>query len=140
MSGQRYAQDIAGRPVGIAGSVKRATTSINAMLLDDLERSKLDELLRAIATRVCRAHGIDFAGMPAVTRVFMTHYRCTMCGVRPSYFISLKSLKRVRCGICGYSVPFRNSSKYGRIRKEISIVLNNSLRVQCETRLTIISP
>lgn len=97
------------------------------MALDSDRICRLDGLLRMAAIQVCSSHNMSFGSVHPVSRMFMTHYKCMICGLRPLYCLNLKSLNKVRCGICGNGVCLNNSGKHGRMRKMIAISLHESL-------------
>ncbi|MCI0557895.1 MAG: hypothetical protein MN733_05325, partial [Nitrososphaera sp.] len=72
----------------------------------------------------CREEGIAFERLGPIQRLFLTHYRCPMCKLVPLYYVNVVHPKRVRCGKCGNLISFRNSGKYGKLRKKIAFTLN----------------
>jgi hypothetical protein len=83
----------------------------------------LDRLLDLKAESVCRDNGINYRGLEPIQRLFLTHYRCPMCKLVPLHQLNLTYPKRVRCSRCGQLISFRNSGKWGRLRKKIAIEL-----------------
>jgi hypothetical protein len=94
----------------------------------DIERMTADNLLvnRTIAT--CRKYKLEFSKLSTIQRKFITHYRCSQCGLLPLYKISLLHVKRVRCGNCGQLIGFTRKGKYGKLRKEIAIEVVKELQ------------
>ena len=88
-----------------------------------LERLSADQLLLKKTMAICERHGIQFAQLSTIQRKFVTHYRCTQCGLLPLYHINLLHVKRVRCRKCGQLTGFTRKGKYGKLRKEIAFEL-----------------
>lgn len=94
--------------------------------LDYLSSSAADAKFRTLlveAMIACEKSNLKFLFLSTVQRKFITHYRCTECGLLPLYRLNLTHPKRVRCGNCGQTVSLRNGGKYGRLRKEIAFEL-----------------
>ena len=81
----------------------------------------LDRHLELRAEWVCKDEGIDYKRLEPIQRLFLTHYRCPMCKLVPLHQLNLTYPKRVRCGRCGQLISFRNSGKWGRLRKKIAL-------------------
>ena len=81
----------------------------------------LDRYLELKADVVCKEVGIDYRGLEPIQRLFVTHYRCPMCKLVPLHQLNLTHPKRVRCGRCGQLICFRNSGKWGKLRKRIAL-------------------
>jgi hypothetical protein len=80
-----------------------------------------NELLLRTTKVVSQRYGMEFARLSPIQRKFLTHYRCSQCGLLPLYHVILTSPKRVRCGKCHQMMPFRRRGKYGKMRKDIAI-------------------
>lgn len=89
----------------------------------DIAKQSLDELLLKKTRATCDRYKIEFAQLSTIQRKFLTHFRCSQCGLLPLYQINLLHIKRVRCRKCGQSVAFKRTGKYGKFRKEIAIEL-----------------
>jgi len=87
------------------------------------DRRSADELLLKSTRAVCKRYRIEFTYLLAIQRKFVTHFRCSQCGLLPLYEINLAHVKRVRCGKCGQLVNFKGTGKYGRLRKAIAFEL-----------------
>ena len=83
----------------------------------------LDRQLEVKAERACKSEGIDYKGLEPIQRLFLTHYRCPMCKLVPLHQLNLTYPKRVRCGKCGQLVNFRNTGRWGKMRKKIALQL-----------------
>jgi predicted nucleic-acid-binding Zn-ribbon protein len=88
-----------------------------------LGKQSLDELLLKKTRATCDRYKIEFAQLSTIQRKFLTHFRCSQCGLVPLYQINLLHIKRVRCRKCGQLVGFKRTGKYGKLRKEIAIEL-----------------
>ena len=86
-----------------------------------------DGVLLQLTKLVCQRHSIDFNQLKPIQRKFLTHYRCSECGLIPLHYINVLHIKRVRCGRCGHLMAFKRKGKYGKMRKDIALEL---LRVQ----------
>lgn len=124
MENQHYVQ-VMGHPVD---DDYVGTPPPKLQVLDARRRQEYDELLRVAAIQICSGHKVPFQSLHPVARVFMTHYRCMSCGLRPLYCLNLKTLNRVTCGVCGSAVSFNSSGKYGKMRKRIALSLLRSPR------------
>jgi ribosomal protein S27AE len=81
-----------------------------------------DRILVESARQITRVEGIDYDSLSIMDRVYMTKFRCPICGILPFYLLDLQHLNKVRCGKCYMIVALKNSSgKYGKIRKKIAI-------------------
>lgn len=80
----------------------------------------LEKLLLTKTKVTCDKYKIKFAQLSGIQRKFLTHFRCSRCGLLPLYQIDPLHLKRVRCRKCGELVSFKSTGKYGKFRKEIA--------------------
>lgn len=87
----------------------------------DIKKLTADNLLLNKTIVTCQRYKLEFSKLSTIQRKFITHYRCSQCGLLPLYKISLVHVKRVRCGNCGQLVGFTRKGKYGKLRKEIAI-------------------
>lgn len=85
------------------------------------ERQAADEVLIKKSKETCERFKLQFAKLSAIQRKFITHYRCSQCGLQPLYHLDPSHIKRVRCRQCGQLIAFTNRGKYGKIRKEIAL-------------------
>ena len=89
------------------------------------EIPSLDESLVKSTKTICEKYDIDFAHLGQIQRKFLTHYRCSQCGLLPLYYVNLLHAKRVRCKKCGELIAFKRKGKYGKLRKEIAFRLKD---------------
>jgi hypothetical protein len=81
-----------------------------------------EQLLAEKTKQICISEGISYVGLKPVQRLFLTHYRCPKCKLLPLYLLDLHP-KRARCRSCGHPVTFKNSGKYGKMRKKIAFLM-----------------
>lgn len=84
---------------------------------------QMDRLLDEIASIACTNHQVRYESLSMIQRLFITHYRCEMCGLMPLYYLDLTHTKRVRCDKCRTLVSFKKTGKYGGLRKEIASII-----------------
>ena len=97
----------------------------------DIFRKKglsIDEMLLKKTKDICERYKIHFVQLTLVQRKFVTHYRCSQCGLLPLYCLDLLHVKRVRCRECGQLIAFRKKGKYGKLRKAIAIELMKEIQ------------
>jgi hypothetical protein len=87
-----------------------------------------NESLVRISKIVCQRYGMDFVRLSAIQRKFLTHYRCSQCGLLPLYYVIFRCPKRVRCGKCHQLMSFRRNGKYGKMRKDIVLEMVKTTR------------
>ena len=85
--------------------------------------AQMDRLLDEIAKVACANHQVRYESLSMIQRLFITHYRCEMCGLMPLYYLDLTHTKRVRCDKCRTLVSFKKTGKYGGLRKEIAAII-----------------
>ena len=85
--------------------------------------ASMDHLLDEIAKIACANHQVRYESLSMIQKLFITHYRCEMCGLMPLYYLDLTHTKRVRCDKCRTLVSFKKTGKYGGLRKEIASVI-----------------
>ena len=83
----------------------------------------MDQLLLRSTRAICERYGMQFIHLSTIQRKFVTHYRCSQCGLLPLYHLDLLHIKRVRCRKCGQLIAFKKKGKYGKLRKEIAFEL-----------------
>ena len=88
----------------------------------------IEEMLLKKTKDICERYKIHFVQLTLVQRKFVTHYRCSQCGLMPLYCLDLLHVKRVRCRECGQLIAFRIKGKYGKLRKEIAIELMKEIQ------------
>ena len=88
-----------------------------------LDGPSAEELLVRSTRAICSRHNIIYIQLTCLQRKFLTHYRCSNCGLVPLYHINLSHVKRVRCRKCGELTPFTRKGKYGKLRKEVAFEL-----------------
>jgi len=89
-------------------------------LFSPIEGLSTDQLLLRSTKIICEKYRIHFAHLSTIQRKFVTHYRCSQCGLLPLYHLDLLHIKRVRCRKCGQLIAFKKKGKYGKLRKEIA--------------------
>lgn len=83
-----------------------------------------DKVLVESARQISSMEGVDYSALSLLDRIYITNFRCSMCGILPLYFLDLQHLNKVRCGKCYMLVALKNSSgKYGKLRKKIAIAV-----------------
>ena len=92
------------------------------------EGLSIEEMLLRKTKDICEKYKIHFVQLTLVQRKFVTHYRCSQCGLLPLYCLDLLHVKRVRCRECGQLIAFRKKGKYGKLRKEIAIELMKEIQ------------
>ena len=85
-----------------------------------------DTRLERNARAVCKDVGINYNEMSPVQRLFLTHYKCSICKLVPLDYIDMRYHKKVRCGQCGHIVSFTSAGKYGPMRKKLAMFLGIS--------------
>ena len=80
-----------------------------------------EQLLLRMTKLICQRYSLEFTSLSSIQRKFLTHYRCSACGLLPLYYVNVQHLKRVRCGKCGQLTAFKRTGKYGKLRKDIAI-------------------
>lgn len=95
----------------------------DGLFLDRPAHALQSTLLDEKARLVCKELGLSYSTMSPVQRLFLTHYRCSVCKLVPLYFLDLAHPKKARCGKCGHLVSFTSSGKYGKMRKKLALVL-----------------
>lgn len=83
----------------------------------------LERLMEQKVGALCSAEGISRVEMSPIQRLFLTHYRCHACKLLPLYRLDLSHVKRARCGRCGQVVSFTSAGKYGKMRKQLAVML-----------------
>ena len=83
----------------------------------------MDQLLLMSTRAKCERYKVHFAHLSAIQRKFVTHDRCSQCGLLPLYHLNLLHIKRVRCRKCGQLIAFKKKGKYGKLRREIAVQL-----------------
>ena len=127
---KQYLQEIIKQQtVSVVSDYKTAQPPrISVAKFDISNKSELEELLRMKTIEACAAQNIDFFLMHPVSRISLTHYRCSSCGLQPLYCLDIRCLNKPRCGVCGNIVSLKNGGKHGRLRKKIAIALHVSNR------------
>jgi hypothetical protein len=77
------------------------------------------ETLSKVSKLECQRQGMEFAQLAAIQKKFLTHYRCSQCGLLPLFYVNFAHPRRVRCGKCHQLMSFRSNGKYGKLRKAI---------------------
>jgi hypothetical protein len=83
----------------------------------------MDNLLDTKMNILFKEEGIDRTTMLPIQRMFLTHYRCSVCKLLPLYLLDLSYLNKPRCGKCGKLVSFKSTGKYGKMRKKLARML-----------------
>lgn len=86
----------------------------------------MQRLLDEKARLVCRDENLSYASMSPIQRLFLTHYRCSVCKLQPLYLLDITCSRKARCSKCGHKVQFKNSGKYGRLRKKLALLLKKA--------------
>lgn len=86
----------------------------------------MQRLLDEKARLVCRDENLSYASMSTIQRLFLTHYRCSICKLQPVYLLDIACSRKARYGKCGHKVQFKNSGKYGRLRKKLALLLKKT--------------
>jgi hypothetical protein len=95
----------------------------NSEIFSQVEGLSTDQLLLRSSRAICEKYRIRFAHLSTIQRKFVTHFRCSQCGLLPLYHLNLLHIKRVRCRKCGQLIAFKKKGKYGKLRKEIAFEL-----------------
>jgi hypothetical protein len=82
-----------------------------------------EDLLLKATRLICQRHNLSLVNLTSIQKKFLTHYRCSNCGLLPLYYVNVSHAKRVRCNRCHDLVPFKARGKYGKIRKAIAFEL-----------------
>ena len=88
-----------------------ASTSIPSSLGVILE----EQLEFLLASQGMRRHDLQ-----PIQLLFISHYRCSMCGLLPVYRMNLSRPKRPRCNRCGYSISLCRTGKYSKLRRKLA--------------------
>lgn len=103
--------------------LERNRMQLLSMDAEELSWASMDHLLDEIARKACANHQVHYEGLSMIQRLFITHYRCEMCGLMPLYSLDLTHKKRVRCNKCRNLISFKKTGKYGGLRKEIASLI-----------------
>ena len=85
-----------------------------------------EELMMRLTRTICQKYKLELSGLSGIQRKFLTHYRCSDCGLLPLYSINISHIKRVRCGKCGGLISFKRKGKYGKLRKDIALEITRA--------------
>lgn len=96
------------------------------------DTASANELLLKSTRSICQRYRIEFSQLSQIQRKFITHYRCTQCGLLPLYHINLLHVKRVRCKKCGQLTGFTAKGKYGKLRKAIAFEIASEIKGDVE--------
>ena len=102
---------------------ERTKTQLLSINPESLPWVSMDHLLDEIARIACANHQVRYESLSMIQRLFITHYRCEMCGLMPLYSLDLTHKKGVRCDKCRTLVSFKKTGKYGGLRKEIAALI-----------------
>ncbi len=118
-------------PLPMGGPVQTVSEDLDSA--NSVHRLAGEASLRTNVKLACREEGIVYETLGPIQRLFLTHYRCPTCKLLPLNYVNVEHPKRVRCGMCGTQISFRNSGKYGKLRKKIAFMLKrgeNTYNVQ----------
>jgi len=99
----------------IAFSSVKTFDSANPVATHSPERSLVE-----VARLVCARQGSRYESFSPIQRLFITHYRCHACGLMPLFYIDYSHTRRAKCKICNSLITFRQTGKFGKMRKEIA--------------------
>lgn len=106
------------------GEISRELRQIDGVVLDfDLAEGSLDRMLDRKASILSKDEGFSYKDMTPVQRVFLTHYWCPICKLRPLYALDLRHRNKVRCGKCRNVISFPGRGKYGKVKKKLAVLL-----------------